>query len=62
MEQVLAPNVNFKSSKTEKVDDNDIVVKGYKKPSKKVQEIIDTNLNDLQKPMLCFKIQISLKL
>ncbi len=52
MEQVLAPNVNFKSSKTEKVDDNDIVVKGYKKPSKKVQEIIDTNLNDLKANML----------
>lgn len=52
MEQVLAPNVNFKSSKTEKVDEDDIVVKGYKKPSRKVQEIIDTNLNDLKANML----------
>lgn len=52
MEQVLAPNVNFKSSKTEKTDDNDIIVKGYKKPSKKVQDIIDTNLNDLKANML----------
>jgi len=52
MEQVLAPNVNFKSSKSEKIDDNDIVVKGYKDPSKKVQEIIDTNLNDLKANML----------
>lgn len=52
MEQVLAPNVNFKSSKTEKIDEDDIVVKGYKKPSKKVQEIIDTNLNDLKANML----------
>ena len=41
MEQVLAPNVNFKSSKAEKTDDNDIIVKGYKKPSKKVQDIIN---------------------
>lgn len=52
MEQVLAPNVNFKSSKTEKTDEDDIVVKGYKKPTKKVQEIIDTNLNDLKANML----------
>jgi len=52
MEQVLAPNVNFKSSKSEKNNEDDIVVKGYKKPSKKVQEIIDTNLNDLKANML----------
>jgi len=52
MEQVLSPNVNFKSSKAEKIDEDDIVVKGYKKPSKKVQEIIDTNLNDLKASML----------
>ena len=52
MEQVLAPNVNFKSSKSEKIDEDDIVIKGYKKPSEKVQEIIDTNLNDLKANML----------
>lgn len=55
MEQVLAPNFNFKT----KLNDNDpaepgsIKIRGFKQPSTaRVKEIIDTDLNDLKATIL----------
>ena len=54
MEQVLAPSVNFKSRTEEKQKfPKDVIgIKGFKEPSKKVQDIIATDLNDLKASML----------
>jgi superfamily II DNA or RNA helicase len=53
MEQVLAPNVDFKSKKDgkQKYIKGVINIKGYKEPSEKVKKIIDTDLNDLKANM-----------
>lgn len=55
MEQVLAPNFNFKT-RTDDKDFNDgetIKIKGFKEPStKKVREILDDNLDDLKASIL----------
>ena len=51
MEQVLAPNVNFKTKRfdDEKHEKGTIKVKGFKEPStQKVKEIIESDLNDLK--------------
>ena len=51
MEQVLAPNFNFKSKKDG--SDKTIVIKGYKDTkSSKVQKIIDADLTDLKASIL----------
>jgi hypothetical protein len=55
MEQVLAPNFKFKtkSFEDEKAEPGTILIKGFKKPStKKVQAIIDNDLNDLKAKIL----------
>jgi hypothetical protein len=55
MEQVLAPNFKFKtrSFDDEKTDGGTILIKGFKKPStKKVEKIINTDLNDLKARIL----------
>lgn len=55
MEQVLAPNFKFKarSFDEEKSDGGTIFIKGFKKPStKKVEKIINTDLNDLKARIL----------
>jgi superfamily II DNA or RNA helicase len=55
MEQVLAPNFKFKarSFDDEKTDGGTILIKGFKKPStKKVEKIINTDLNDLKAKIL----------
>ncbi len=55
MEQVLAPNFKFriKSFDEEKPDAGTIFIKGFRKPStKKVQAIIDNDLNDLKAKIL----------
>jgi hypothetical protein len=55
MEQVLAPNFKFKTKypedKTE-LQPGEIKVGGFKEPSKVVQAIIDTDLNDLKATIL----------
>ena len=53
MEQVLAPNVDFKSKKEgkQKYIKGVINIKGYKEPSEKVKDIIETDLNDLKANM-----------
>jgi superfamily II DNA or RNA helicase len=53
MEQVLAPNVDFKSKKEgkQKYITGVINIKGYKEPSDKVKKIIETDLNDLKANM-----------
>jgi superfamily II DNA or RNA helicase len=53
MEQVLAPNVDFKSKKEgkQKYIKGVINIKGYKEPSDKVKKIIETDLNDLKANM-----------
>ena len=50
MEQVLAPHVKFKSRKEyEEFEPGTIGIKGFKEPStKKVKEIIETEMNDLK--------------
>lgn len=51
MEQVLAPNFNFRSKKND--SGNKIEIKGYKiSSSKKVQNIIDSDLTDLKAAIL----------
>ncbi len=55
MEQVLAPNFKFKTKSfdDEKAEPGTILIKGFKKPStKKVQAIIDNDLNDLKAKIL----------
>lgn len=55
MEQVLAPNFKFKtkSFEDEKPEAGTILIKGFKKPStKKVQAIIDNDINDLKAKIL----------
>ena len=53
MEQVLAPNVDFKSKKEgkQKYIKGVINIKGYKEPTEKVKKIIETDLNDLKANM-----------
>ena len=48
MEQVLAPHINFKSTKHDGNDPGTIKVNGFKEPSKRVKDIIDTDMNDLK--------------
>ncbi len=57
MEQVLAPNFKFKLKKDEddelEYDDRTIKIKGFKLPtSKRAEDIIDTDLNDLKAKIL----------
>jgi len=55
MEQVLAPNYNFKPrvDETQKAKAGEILVRGYKKPSsKKVNDIINSDINDLKATLL----------
>ena len=53
MEQVLAPHVNFKSSNNQENEPGTIKVKGFKEPSsKRVKEIIESDLNDLKAAIL----------
>jgi len=54
MEQVLAPKVNFKSrtEDKQKFPKGVVGINGYKEPSKKVQNIIDTDLNDIKALLL----------
>ncbi len=55
MEQVLAPNFKFKTklSDDDKAEKGEIKIRGFKTPSsKRVQDIIDTDLNDLKATIL----------
>jgi superfamily II DNA or RNA helicase len=58
MEQVLAPNFNFKpkdleSNDDEKDDDNTIKIRGFKLPtSQRAKDIIESDLNDLKARIL----------
>lgn len=55
MEQVLAPNFKFKTkvSEDDKSTDTEIKVRGLKEPtSKRVKDIIDSDLNDLKAAIL----------
>lgn len=53
MEQVLAPHVNFKSKNgNEILPPGTIAVGGFKEPSKKVKDIIESDLNDLKAAIL----------
>jgi superfamily II DNA or RNA helicase len=55
MEQVLAPNYNFKPrvDENEKAKAGEILIRGYKKPSsKKVNDIINSDINDLKATLL----------
>jgi superfamily II DNA or RNA helicase len=53
MEQVLAPHVNFKSKNgNETLPSGTIAVGGFKEPSKKVRDIIESDLNDLKAAIL----------
>jgi hypothetical protein len=55
MEQVLAPNFKFKTklSNDEKADPGEILIRGFKTPSsKRVKEIIESDLNDLKAAIL----------
>jgi len=53
MEQVLAPHVNFKSKNgNESLPSGTIAVGGFKEPSKKVRDIIESDLNDLKAAIL----------
>ena len=53
MEQVLAPHVNFKSKNgNESLPPGTIAVGGFKEPSKKVRDIIESDLNDLKAAIL----------
>ena len=53
MEQVLAPHINFKSSNNQENEPGTIKVKGFKEPSsKRVKEIIESDLNDLKAAIL----------
>ena len=54
MEQVLAPHVNFKSKNSGGIDDpGTISIGGFKEPSsKKVKQILESDLNDLKATIL----------
>jgi len=55
MEQVLAPNFNFKPrfSPEDRAMPGEILVKGYKKPSsKRVKDILQSDINDLKATIL----------
>ena len=55
MEQVLAPNFNFKikvPNANEKVDPNTIRIQGFKEPSAKVKRIIESDLNEIKAKIL----------
>ena len=57
MEQVLAPNFNFKPKRSEEDDDehdeNTIKIRGFKLPtSQRAKDIIETDLNDLKARIL----------
>lgn len=55
MEQVLAPNFKFKTKllETEETEAGTIKIKGFKEPSsKRVKDIIDSDLNDLKATIL----------
>jgi superfamily II DNA or RNA helicase len=55
MEQVLAPNFNFKTKFSDEdiAEPGDIKIRGFKTPSsKRVKDIIDTDLNDLKASIL----------
>ncbi len=55
MEQVLAPNFNFKTklSDEDKAEVGEIKIRGFKTPSsKRVREIIESDLNDLKATIL----------
>ena len=53
MEQVLAPHVNFKSKNgNEILPPGTIAIGGFKEPSKKVKDIIESDLNDLKAAIL----------
>lgn len=55
MEQVLAPNFNFKRkvpNANEKVDPNTIRIQGFKEPSAKVKRIIESDLNEIKAKIL----------
>ncbi len=60
MEQVLKPNINFKSkSSIDKPEKGEIRVGGLKDPSEKVKKIIESDLNDLKASILQDKTMIS---
>ncbi len=53
MEQVLAPHVNFKSKQGDNPDKpGTIKIGGFKEPSEKIQNIIDSDLEDLKAKVL----------
>jgi len=55
MEQVLAPNFKFKAKFPEDetpAQPGEIKIAGFKEPSKRVKDIIDTDLNDLKATIL----------
>ena len=55
MEQVLAPNFNFKTklSDDDKAESGEIKIRGFKTPSsKRVKDIIESDLNDLKATIL----------
>lgn len=55
MEQVLAPNFKFKSKNPEDetpAKPGEIKIEGFKEPSKRVKDIVETDLNDLKATIL----------
>lgn len=54
MEQVLAPNFKFKPkmSDDDKAQPGELKIRGFKKPSKKVENIVESDLNDLKATIL----------
>jgi len=55
MEQVLAPNVNFKTRRfeNEEYEEGTIKIRGFKEPSsQRVKEIVESDLNDLKAAIL----------
>lgn len=55
MEQVLAPNFKFKTrfSEDDKAEPGEIIIRGFKTPtSKRVKDIIESDLNDLKATIL----------
>lgn len=55
MEQVLAPNFNFKRKLPDSTEGNDpktIKIKGFKEPSEKVKRILESDLNEIKAKIL----------
>ena len=55
MEQVLAPNFNFKRKLPDSAEGNDpktIKIKGFKEPSEKVKRILESDLNEIKAKIL----------